>query len=367
MNDKLSRRTFLRSGLAITATNLLASPLNLNAAVCPPVVEKTMAKFKPDYIITEMKKNVVLAWGAPNTPLAEYIPGENRSMEHVLYIDGEVGPGTFYSECLWFFPQSMVSPKATKAAADMMEKLKPGVKIGPQPHMHPFDELFTFFGSNFDDPSDLCGEMEFFLEDQPVTFDKSCMVYIPAGMKHCPLNMKRMDKPLFHFSMGFTSTYAHSVLGDKSGKYAGEKNIRKYFVFGDKAGRKTPAFRKNIPGAFITRITHLDSEVVKGSSFHAETSWIWPEERSGLKGKDVSFVDKHTHPFPEIIAFFGTDFGDIHKLHGEVELWVEGKQYKISKSFVAIIPEGVEHGPLKVRNVQKPIFHYNVGHAGMYS
>ena len=33
----------------------------------------------------------------------------------------------------------------------------------------------------------------------------------------------------------------------------------------------------------------------------------------------------------------------------------------------AIIPEGVEHGPLTVRNVRKPIFHYTVGHAGLYS
>lgn len=142
--------------------------------------------------------------------------------------------------------------------------------------------------------------------------------------------------------------------------------MRKYFVFGDKADRKTPAFRKEIPDKLIDRVAHLDSDVVPGSSFHSETSWIWPEERSGLKGQSATFVDKHTHSFPEIIAFFGTDFNDIHKLHGEVELWVEGKPYKIHKSFVAIIPEGVEHGPLTIRNVQKPIFHYTVGHAGLY-
>ena len=69
-----------------------------------------MAEFKPEYIITEMKRNVVLAWGLPGTPLDEYVPGENRPMEHVLYIDGEVGPGTFYSESLWFFPKDRVSP-----------------------------------------------------------------------------------------------------------------------------------------------------------------------------------------------------------------------------------------------------------------
>ncbi len=369
MKDKPSRRTFLQTGLGIPAAGFFIPPLTLGASCGQtggPPVERKIAEFKPECIITEMKKNVVLAWGAPNTPLAEYVPGENRSMEHVLYIDGDVGPGTFYSECLWFFPQNMVSTKAAKKSAEMRKKLKPGAVVGPQPHIHPFDELFAFFGSNFDDPSDLCGEMEFWLEDHPVTFNKSCIIHIPAGMKHSPLNTKRQDKPIFHFSMGRTSSYEHTVLGEKPGKYAGEKNMRKYFVFSDKADRKTPAFRKEIPDRFIDRVAHLDSDVVPGSNFHAETSWIWPEERSGLKGQGVTFVDKHTHSFPEIIAFFATGFDDIHKLHGEVELWVEGKPYKINKSFAAIIPEGVEHGPLTVKNVQKPIFHYTVGHAGLY-
>ena len=257
MKDKPSRRTFLQTGLGIPAAGFFIPPLTLGASCGQtggPPVERKIAEFKPEYIITEMKKNVVLAWGAPNTPLAEYVPGENRSMEHVLYIDGDVGPGTFYSECLWFFPQNMVSTKAAKKSAEMRKKLKPGAVMGPQPHIHPFDELFAFFGSNFDDPSDMCGEMEFWLEDQPVTCNKSCIIHIPAGMKHCPLDMKRMDKPIFHFSMGYTSSYEHTVLGDKSGKYAGEEDIRKYFVFGDKVGRKTPAFRKNIPNDFITAL-----------------------------------------------------------------------------------------------------------------
>ena len=73
-----------------------------------------MAEFKPNYIITEMKKNVILAWGRPGQPLADYVPGRNRHMEHVLYIDGEVGPGTFYSECLWFMSNDKVHPEIRK-------------------------------------------------------------------------------------------------------------------------------------------------------------------------------------------------------------------------------------------------------------
>jgi mannose-6-phosphate isomerase-like protein (cupin superfamily) len=324
-----------------------------------------MAEFKQDYIVTEMKKDVVLAWGRPGEVLADYIPGKNRMMEHVLYIDGDVGTGTFYSECLWFFPPDRIDPEERERMAERMKMIKPGDKVGPQPHIHPFDELFTFFGSNFDDPSDLCGEIEFWLEDQPMVFDKSCIVYIPAGMKHCPLKMNRMDKPLFHFSMGFTSSYDHTVVDNKSGKYAG-KDINQYFVFHDKDNLKLPSHRNEIPKGLTHRVAYLDSETVPGSDFFAETAWIWPEERSGIKQRDVSFVTTHTHSFPEVIGFFGTDFNDIHDLCGEVELWVEGKKYIINKSFSATIPAGVEHGPLMIRNAEKPIFHYTVGPSKMY-
>ncbi len=324
-----------------------------------------MAKFKSNFIITEMKKNVQLAWGRPNSPLADYVPGKNRMMEHVLYIDGEVGPGTFYSECLWFLSRDKVHPEEIKKLEDLMKTIKPGDKIGPQPHIHPFDELFTFFGTNFDDPTDLGGEIEFWLEDQPITFNKSCILNIPAGMKHCPIITKRQDRSIFHFSMGYTSAYIHSILDNKGGKYAGAKDIIKYFSFSDKKNLKLPDFRKKIPNGFTTRVAFLDSDILPTTNFYAETAWIWPEERSKVK-QDVTFVEKHTHTFPEVIAFFGSDLNDIHKLHGEVELFVEGKQYKLNKSFVAIIPEGVEHGPLTISNVKKPVFHYTAAPTKIY-
>ncbi len=323
-----------------------------------------MPEFRSDYIVTDMKKDVVLAWGG-GVPLAEYTPGKNRMMEHVLYIDGEVGTGTFYSECVWFLSQDKVHPDAMAKMMEAYKNLKPGTKVGPQPHIHPFDELFTFFGTNFDDPTDLGAEIEFVLEDQPVVFDKSCIVYIPAGMKHCPLVTKKQERSIFHFSMGFAPSYDHTVLDGKPGKYTGQ-DMKKFFVFNDKKNLQLPVHRNAIPKGFTSRVAHLDNEVLPGSNFFAETAWIWPEDRSGLKVQDVKFVDKHTHPFQEVIGFFGSDLEDIHNLHGEVELWVEGKKYVINKSFSATIPAGVEHGPLIVRNVKKPIFHYTAGPGKMY-
>ena len=126
-----------------------------------------------------------------------------------------------------------------------------------------------------------------------------------------------------------------------------------------------PSYRKKIPEGFTYRLTQLNDSILPESNVHSETCWIFPEYKTGIK-EDVTFVDEHSHPFQQIIAFCVSDLNDIDKLHGEVELWVQGKPYKMNKSFYAIIPEGVEHGPLIVRNVKKPIFHYTVGNAKKY-
>jgi mannose-6-phosphate isomerase-like protein (cupin superfamily) len=330
-----------------------------------------MSDFKPDYIITEMQKNVKLAWGGGAT-LEDYVPGRNRNMEHILYIDEKIGTGNLYSECLYFMSDDMVDPYHKKRMdemrakfAEMAKNMKPEDMPGPKPHSHPFDELFTFFGTDFDNPDDLCGEIEFYLEEEPVKITKSCIAYIPAGMRHCPINMNRMERPVFHFSMGFTDSYYHNVLIGKGGAYSGQTGMAKYFISDDKSGQHLPPYRRNIPDGFTYRVAQLDSDILPETNIHAETAWIWPEEKSNIK-EDVIFVDKHSHPFQEIISFFGSDFNDIHNLHGEVELWVQDKPYKMNKSFCAVIPEGVEHGPLIVRNVMKPIFHYTVGNAKKY-
>lgn len=314
-----------------------------------------------NYIIMELKKNIILPWGLPGVVREEYVHGRNRPMEHVIWLDGDVGPGIFYSECLWFFPPDMVHPEEKEKAARIRESMKnTDVKVGPQPHTHPFDELFTFFGTNFDDPHDLGGEIEFWLEDEQFIFDKSCMVLIPAGMKHCPLEIRRMDKPIFHFSMGHSSSYDRSVVEGK-GEYAGAE-LDKYFVYQDKPGLELPEWGQEIPKEVAYRVAYVDGEVVPGGNFYAEGLWFWPGAQ-----KYPWEVKAHTHAFPEVIGFFGTNEEDIHDLCGEVELWIEGKRHIIDKSFVAVIPEGVEHCPLTIRRIDRPVFHFTAGPGKMYA
>ena len=95
----------------------------------------------------------------------------------------------FFSECAWVWP-------------------KPGkIVMEEKPHSHEYDELITLFGSNPDDPKDLCGEVEFRIGDEEFTIINSCVIYIPKGVIHCPLIFHKVERPIFHYIVGNAPGY----------------------------------------------------------------------------------------------------------------------------------------------------------------
>lgn len=83
----------------------------------------------------------------------------------------------------------------------MWPRKGPSQSKGVGAHTHDFIEILGFFGTNPEDEHDLGGEVELWLEDEQFIMTKSFMTYVPAGMKHCPLVMRRIDRPIFHFGV----------------------------------------------------------------------------------------------------------------------------------------------------------------------
>lgn len=129
------------------------------------------------YIITEAKAD--LKRPSYRRDAAEIAAGKHTRL---LYLDNEVIRGAFYAECVWYW---QVSEQPIVGA-----------------HTHVFDEVIAFLGTNREDPQDLCGEVELWLEDEKHILTKSCLVFVPKGMKHCPLIIRRVDRPIFHFTTG---------------------------------------------------------------------------------------------------------------------------------------------------------------------
>ena len=70
------------------------------------------------------------------------------------------------------------------------------------PHTHDYNEILGFSGTNVNDPSELGGEVEMWLEDEQYIINQSCVIFIPKGMKHCPLKVRRIDRPFLGFATG---------------------------------------------------------------------------------------------------------------------------------------------------------------------
>ena len=105
----------------------------------------------------------------------------SKYAKRILWLDDQVVEGAFHMNTAWYLK-----------AAETLEDV---------PHVHDADEIIGFFGNNPEDPYDLGGEIEIWLEDEKHIITKTCMLFVPAGMNHCPLILKRVDRPIFHFTV----------------------------------------------------------------------------------------------------------------------------------------------------------------------
>jgi len=68
-------------------------------------------------------------------------------------------------------------------------------------HTHEVDEILGFIGTNWEEPGNLNAELEFWIDDEKYILTKSCLVFIPKGLKHCPLKILKCDRPFLHFDI----------------------------------------------------------------------------------------------------------------------------------------------------------------------
>ena len=105
----------------------------------------------------------------------------------------------------------------------------------------------------------------------------------------------------------------------------------------------------------------MDTEVIPGAQFYGETKWILPGSKNEIK-----LCESHTHPFGELLGFFGFNYEDIQDLGAEIEITIDNEKHSVTKSFSAFIPAGVQHGQVIVRKTVRPIFHFSAGPTSQY-
>jgi hypothetical protein len=88
--------------------------------------------------------------------------------------------------------------------------------MNPDMHQHDFPQYLTFLGGDVTNMLELDGEIELILSEDGTnlekhTITKATTVYIPAGLYHCPLEFKKVTRPILCVDIFFAETYERQV------------------------------------------------------------------------------------------------------------------------------------------------------------
>ena len=124
----------------------------------------------------------------------DFKPIYDAFAQRVAWIDGEVCPGAFQMNTAWYYAVPEKDP--------VFEE-----------HAHDSDELIGFIGSDPEDPYNLNAEIVVSINGEDHLLTKSSIIFVPAGLPHARISIKRVDRPVFHFSVVTSRSYDNGAYG----------------------------------------------------------------------------------------------------------------------------------------------------------
>jgi hypothetical protein len=126
--------------------------------------------------------------------------------KRLLWMDSKVVPGAFQMNISWYMSASESRPLYKH-----------------EEHYHDSDELIGFLGSDPNNPYDLGGEIEVGVGGEMHRLTKSSIIFFPSGLKHLPLSIIELHRPILHFSITMSGYYSGHRTGDDSYSYDDKK------------------------------------------------------------------------------------------------------------------------------------------------
>jgi hypothetical protein len=90
-------------------------------------------------------------------------------------------------------------------------------KMIPEPHVHSVAEILYFIGGDPMNFKEFGAEVEFTIgegkEAETHIIKNTTWVYVPGNVPHCPLDFKRVDKPIMFGHIMFAPTFDSTIVG----------------------------------------------------------------------------------------------------------------------------------------------------------
>jgi hypothetical protein len=132
------------------------------------------------YIVQELQE--------PDMIAPDFREMYSKFAKRILWMDGNVVPGAFQMNTAWY--------KEPQPRDPLFEE-----------HVHDYDELVGFFGSDPEAPYDLHARIEFALGGEMHLLDRTSLIFVPGGLKHNPLRLLEVSRPIFHFTVVMDPLY----------------------------------------------------------------------------------------------------------------------------------------------------------------
>lgn len=225
------------------------------------------------------------------------------------------------------------------------------------PHVHDFNQVILFAGSDMNDIGDLNAEVEFCLGDnlERHMITTTTAIAIPKGMPHFPATVNFLNKPFFYYEISITDKYAEKQLAKKEpGPIVAMRSATRQYVMPLAFIRKGawhygPTNRDDGGG-------HLAFIMTKDKAGF-DCTILYESMKRGPYRLCPDPEKPHAHPTTQIMMFMGTDPYNMEDLGAEFEICLgkELEKHTFTRSSAILTPPFLPHWPGSVVKLDKPM------------
>ncbi len=219
-------------------------------------------------------------------------------------------------------------------------------------HYHPDgDEVLTYVGFDPDRPEYLGAECEFDVskEYEKHVFRVPTACCFPRNVVHCPQITTKCENSYGFIVLSLEPAHKTIAMPQRSTLDTTDGHKHDHLF-------KTLVFRKDIRAK--TGPGNADSLAwLRGKdleNFNVNLAWGFLRNTGDWGAK------AHKHASDQFLVFVSLDNEKPYDLGGEIEIALEQEKHVISVPSCVIIPDGLEHGPIVTRKVDRPFGFYMV-------
>ena len=212
------------------------------------------------------------------------------------------------------------------------------------------DQLLVFVGMDWRTPQRLGATVEMALGGQPIVFNTTTSVHIPAGTPYSPLSWRELDRPHVLLSMVMGSGEAPAprvVEPTNAGQELREEQPFDYEQYVIRSPMRE-AGPPHVDGRQNPTMTYLSRVQVRSVDNYLEFGWIWDVPRPS--------IPKMRHDnYDEIVFHIGSDPDHPEALGGVLQFGIGDELLQFDRTHCAYVPRLLDHGPLLWKEVRRPL------------